>query len=133
MLVEDDENLRALIGQVLRENGYRVLTARNGPEALQLSQKHPGPIHLALTDMVMPIMSGSALARRLALQRPETKILYMSGYTDSAVAVQGVSAAEMIFLQKPFKADDLVAKVREALEPPPEESAGVNISSSTEA
>ncbi len=123
LLVEDDENLRALIGKVLKEGGYQVLTGRNGPEALSLSQKHRGPIHLVLTDVVMPIMSGTAMVRRLTAERPGTRVLYMSGYTESAVACKGVSTSEMIFLQKPFKSDDLVAKVREVLESRPAEEA----------
>ncbi len=126
LLVEDDENLRALIGKVLKEGGYQVLTARNGPEALNVSHKHRGPIHLVLTDVVMPIMSGTAMARRLAAQRPDTRVLYMSGYTESAVACQGISTSDMVFLQKPFKADDLVSKVREALETPPGETSRRN-------
>ncbi len=126
LLVEDDENLRALIGKVLKEGGYQVLTARNGPEALNVSHKHRGPIHLVLTDVVMPIMSGTAMARRLAAQRPDTRVLYMSGYTESAVACQGISTSDMVFLQKPFKADDLVSKVREALETPPGDTSRQN-------
>jgi PAS domain S-box-containing protein len=118
LLVEDDENLRALISKILTEGGYKVLTARNGPEALNLSHQHRSPIHLVLTDVVMPIMSGTALARRLMKQRPDLRVLYMSGYTESAVACQGISTSDLIFLQKPFKADDLVAKVRETLETP---------------
>jgi signal transduction histidine kinase len=116
LLVEDEEVIRNVIGEVLRSRGYRVLAAQNGPEALQLAARHPGPIDLMVTDVVMPTLSGPELARCLAPIRPRTGVLYVSGYTDQAVVRHGVLAAGSPFLQKPFSATALVQKVREILD-----------------
>ncbi len=118
LLVEDEENVRQLVRQTLEKNGYTVLEARAGAEATQLSAQHPGPIHLMLTDVVMPKMSGRELAERLALLRPGIKVLYMSGYTDNAIVHHGVLDPGTAFLQKPFTAADLGQKVREVLDSP---------------
>jgi PAS domain S-box-containing protein len=117
LLVEDEAGVRFIASQVLQEHGYTVLEARHGIEALQLSERHPGTIHLMVTDVVMPQMSGGELASRLATRRPGMKVLYMSGYTDDAIVRHGVSSADAIFLQKPFTAESLAAKVREVLGP----------------
>jgi CheY-like chemotaxis protein len=119
LLVEDEDMVRELARHILTENGYAVVAASHGEEALQLCKRHGGPIHLLLTDVIMPHgMSGRQLAERLALLRPEMKILYMSGYTDNAIVHHGVLDAGVNFLQKPFATDALVSKVRQALDTP---------------
>ncbi|MEW6386357.1 MAG: PAS domain S-box protein [Thermodesulfobacteriota bacterium] len=115
LMVEDDEVLRSVITKTLKKFGYRVLKARDGDEALSACQKHKGPIHLLLTDVVLPKMSGVELADRLKGFRPEMKILFMSGYTEDAMVHHGVMEASTPFLQKPFKPIQLAGKVREIL------------------
>jgi DNA-binding NtrC family response regulator len=117
--VEDEDMVRELARHVLTENGYAVLAAHHGEEALQLCERHGGTVHLLLTDVVMPHgMSGRQLAERLALLRPEIRVLYMSGYTDNAIVHHGVLEPGVNFLQKPFATDALVFKVRQALDTP---------------
>ncbi len=123
LLVEDDEALRALIGEILGGYGYVVLQA-SGPEpGLRTAQSHPGAIHLLMTDVIMPQMNGRDLAARLHAVRPDTKVLYMSGYTDEAIGHHGVISPGTHFLQKPFAMKALLRKVRTVLEDarPPEE------------
>jgi signal transduction histidine kinase/ActR/RegA family two-component response regulator len=116
LLVEDEEGVRELARDILRASGYTVIEARNGSEALQLSERHQGPLELLLTDVVMPRMSGRELAERLAPLRPDMSVLYMSGYTDDAVIRHGVLGADTAFLQKPFTPATLVQRVRETLD-----------------
>jgi signal transduction histidine kinase/CheY-like chemotaxis protein len=116
LLVEDDDAVRDLARDILQARGYKVLEARQGAEALRICEQHSGPIHLMLTDVVMPEMTGRALADRLAVLRPATKVLYMSGYTDNAVVHHGVLDPGTEFLQKPFTAAVLARKVREILD-----------------
>jgi PAS domain S-box-containing protein len=116
LLVEDAQRVRAVVREILEMSGYVVLEARHGAEALELSNQHPGVIHLLVTDVVMPQMSGRELAQRLATLRPELKVLYMSGYTDDAIVRHGVLAAGIAFLAKPFTPDALALKVREVLD-----------------
>jgi two-component system cell cycle sensor histidine kinase/response regulator CckA len=116
LLVEDEEEVRALARDFLRSTGYTVLDARHGGEALLACERHAGPIQLMVTDVVMPQMSGRELAERLASLRPKMKVLYMSGYTDNAVLRHGVLDANTTFLQKPFMLDALAWKVREVLD-----------------
>ncbi|MDE3118803.1 MAG: PAS domain S-box protein, partial [Nitrospirota bacterium] len=118
LLVEDEESVRALAREALEEAGFRVLDARHGSEALTVSRQHQGAIHLLLTDVVMPEMSGRVLADRLAPQRPALKVLYMSGYTDNAIVHQGVLDPGTHFLHKPFSPEALVRKVRAVLDLP---------------
>ncbi|HEV3513211.1 MAG TPA: PAS domain S-box protein [Candidatus Sulfotelmatobacter sp.] len=115
LLVEDAQPLRALAQLFLKENGYHVLTAADGAEAEQVAAQNPGPIHLLLTDVVMPGINGRVLAERLAPRHPDMKVLYMSGYTDSFIAGHGVLEAGTHLLHKPFTEEALVRKVRELL------------------
>jgi nitrogen-specific signal transduction histidine kinase/ActR/RegA family two-component response regulator len=118
LLVEDEEVVRNLVREILEGNGYTVLEARNGAEALDLGRRRKGPIHLLVTDVVMPKMSGRELAERLVTIHHETRILYMSGYTDGAIGQHGVLDPHTAFLQKPFSFDDLAQKVRKVLDAP---------------
>jgi CheY-like chemotaxis protein len=118
MLVEDDDSVRELVRNVLRDKGYRVLEASRGEEALELSELYAGRIDLLVTDVVMPQMSGCELAHRLVSSRPQVKVLYISGYTDNAAWYPGGLDAEGAFLQKPFTPEALARKVREVLGPP---------------
>lgn len=116
LVVEDDPAVRGLVHEALRLNGYEVLVARHGIEALLTGAKHMGQIHLLLTDVVMPQMSGPEVAEKLSGVRPEIKVLYMSGYPDHPVFSQGGVNRETVFLQKPFTPNVLTQKVREVLD-----------------
>jgi len=122
LLVEDEEGVRALARTVLEMNGYSVLEASAGDQALLLVQQHAGPIHLLMTDVVMPRMSGPQLAERLARLRPTARVLYLSGYTDDAVVHHGILGPDTPFLQKPFGPEALARKVREVLDATPEDA-----------
>jgi len=116
LVVEDEDGVRNLVRDILQTAGYTVLEARHGAEALDVSERHVGPIHLLLTDVVMPEMSGRELAQRLAILRPATKVLFMSGYTANAVVHHGVLDPDTDFLQKPITAAVLTRKVRQILD-----------------
>jgi signal transduction histidine kinase len=116
LVAEDEEDVRSLVVQILKRQGYKVLEAVNGGEALITCEKHKGKIHLLVTDVVMPGMSGRELTERLLVLHPEMKVLYMSGYTDDTVVRYGVLVGEINFMQKPFSVDTLTKKVREVLE-----------------
>lgn len=118
LVVEDEPGVRAVILRTLREQGYKVLEARHGLEALHLGTQPLEKIHLLLTDVVMPQVSGREVAENLTRIHPELRVLYMSGYTDDAVVRHGVLADGAIFLQKPFTPDVLASKVREVLDAP---------------
>jgi PAS domain S-box-containing protein len=119
LLVEDEEVVRNLVREILEGNGYTVLEARNGAEALELGRQHTSPIDLLVTDVVMPKMSGRELAERLVTIHRETRVLYMSGYTDGAIGQHGVLDPHIELLQKPFTFDALAQKVRKVLDAPP--------------
>jgi PAS domain S-box-containing protein len=117
LLVEDEEMVRKLASTVLQKNGYTVLEASNGEEALRIVQEQNGnPIHLMVTDVVMPGMSGRQLADRLLPLRPEMRVLYMSGYTDDAIVHHGVLDPGIAYIQKPFAPDAFASKVRQILD-----------------
>jgi len=115
LIVEDDDSLRKLAQKVLQQHGYRVLAAENGEDALKVSEAHDGSIDLLITDVVMPKMSGKETAERLQPLNPQMKVIYMSGYTDNAIAHHGVLAPGLNFLEKPFTPKGLARKVREVL------------------
>jgi two-component system cell cycle sensor histidine kinase/response regulator CckA len=115
-IVEDNEEVRKLAKRILAKQGYKVLEASQGNEALQICEKHKGPIHLMVTDVVMPGMDGHELANSLKIHHPETKVLYMSGYTDNAITHHGILEKGMNYVQKPFTVDGLLKKVREVLD-----------------
>jgi response regulator RpfG family c-di-GMP phosphodiesterase len=115
--VEDDELVRDLATRLLEQQGYRVLKASNGQEALHVAKEHPGEtIHLLLSDIVMPQMGGKELSDWLKISRPNVRVLYTSGYTDNAIVHHGVLAPGTHFLQKPFSLKTLSLKVREVLD-----------------
>ncbi len=118
LLVEDEEGVRDLARRILELKGYKVITASNPTEAAQVCERYEGPIHLLLTDVVMPTMSGPQLAEHVAFLRPGLKVLYISGYTDNAIVPHGILEEGVQFLQKPFTRDSLTRKVREVLEAP---------------
>jgi CheY-like chemotaxis protein len=115
LLVEDDDMLRNLLREALEREGYHVLDAPGPAAARRLAQSHTAPIQLLITDVVMPRGSGRELAELLSSDRPELKVLYISGYADSAVAGSGMRLADAAFLQKPFTPAALAEKVREVL------------------
>jgi CheY-like chemotaxis protein len=115
LLVEDEEALRELIQTVLTEQGYDVLPSLDPQHAEQIADRFDGEIHLLLTDVVMPGMSGRELAGRVSARRPEIRVLYMSGYTDNVISSGGMLERGLAFLQKPFSPATLVRKLREVL------------------
>ena len=129
LLVEDEEMVRSLACEVLRKRGYTVLESADCDEALRIAQQYDGAIHLVLTDVVMPQMSGQRLAEEVRLYRESIKILFMSGYTENAVQSRGVLSPGAGFLEKPFSAEGLIRMVRQTLAAPkqlePEKTATV--------
>jgi len=123
LLVEDEAEVRRLVASVLGRNGYRVLEAPDGAEAMQFAADHSGVIDLVVTDVVMPHMSGSELAKRLRAARPGIRILYVSGYTDDKLSEHVLQGRGIAFLQKPFTSSTLLWKLRQVLEERPDESA----------
>jgi len=118
LLVEDDYDVRELSRTFLLNYGYSVIEADNGETALQMCKQHKDKIHLIVTDVIMPQMGGRILANKIGTLYPETKVLYMSGYTDNAIVHHGVLQADVDFLAKPFSPDGLAKKVREVLDTP---------------
>ena len=116
LVVEDEDTVRLMIRQSLQLAGYSVLEANRGTEALQLAAQYSGPIHLLITDVVLPGISGRELAEDLIRQRPALKVLYMSGHMEDAVVRRGVLPAEVAFLQKPITVAALTNKVRQVLD-----------------
>jgi two-component system cell cycle sensor histidine kinase/response regulator CckA len=115
LVVEDEESLRSVTRDLLVQIGYNVIEANSGAQGLEIARQHHGPIHLLLSDVVMPGMNGPALARDLAELHPETKILYMSGYAGHTIDQHGVLESRVLLLEKPYTRDALTRKVRAAL------------------
>jgi len=116
LVVEDEEALREITREILTGQGYTVIEAPSGAAALKLAEQHTGPIHLLLTDVVMPGMSGRELAQNLAARQPAMKLLFMSGYTDDAIVRHGVLEEGTAFIQKPFTLASLTTRVRDVLD-----------------
>jgi CheY-like chemotaxis protein len=116
LLVEDEEEVRALTRELLEIDGYTILEAGSPEEALRLGTEHPGPIHLLITDVVMPQMSGPELARRLTAHRPGMNVLCMSGYPERTTVQRAEITADTAWLQKPFTPASLSAHVRQVLD-----------------
>ncbi len=119
LLVEDEDQVRLVASTILRKQGYRIFEARHAGEALLLCEGQSDEIHLLLTDVVMPRMSGPELAKRLVQIRPRMRVLCMSGYTDDSIVRHGVLQADIAYLQKPITPQTLAKKVREVLDAPP--------------
>jgi PAS domain S-box-containing protein len=116
LVAEDEPTVRKLAARILQRAGYNVLTAENGAEALRISDQHEGTIHLLISDLVMPQISGGDLFRRLSASRPQLRVLYVSGYTDPSLVEEGLLDAGEEFLQKPFTVEGLERKVRAVLD-----------------
>ena len=116
LLVEDEASLRELLREVLDANGYSVLVARDGAEALQIAAAHTGPIQLMVTDVIMPGMTGPSIVDLVAPTRPEMKVLFVSGYSDESVTRLGLAGPGRAFLSKPFGPEALLRRVRESLD-----------------
>ncbi|MEX2182704.1 MAG: ATP-binding protein [Gemmatimonadaceae bacterium] len=116
LIAEDETAIRTALSRVLHAHGYRVLEASNGGEALRIAGSESGPIHLLLTDVMMPGIGGKELVQRLLETRPKTRVILMSGYTDDAELRAALGAARFVFLQKPFAARQVVGAVRNALD-----------------
>jgi DNA-binding NtrC family response regulator len=115
LVVEDDPRLRVLDERILKRYGYRVLVAASAEDAVRIGADYPGPIDVILSDVIMPGGSVRTIGDWASEHRPETKIVYMSGYTDTAIVHHGVLEPGMNFLQKPFSPEALVRKIREVL------------------
>jgi two-component system, cell cycle sensor histidine kinase and response regulator CckA len=118
LLVEDEDGVRELVWKILTEHGHTVLEARHGRDALTVAADYAHPIHLLLSDVVMPEMGAGELADQLLAQRPDLKVLYISGYTSDEVVRRGISRKDAAFIQKPFTTEELMRKVREVLSAP---------------
>ena len=116
LVVEDEEGVRRLAERILGQHGYRVLAMPTPHDALESASRHDGPIHLLLTDVVLPEMSGKSLAERLIASRAALRVLYMSGYADDAIVHHGVLEPDTPFIQKPFAPAALLRKIRELLD-----------------
>jgi two-component system, cell cycle sensor histidine kinase and response regulator CckA len=115
LVVDDDPGVREVAARVLQRAGYAVLQAAEGAEALQVARAHAGRLDLLLTDVVMPGMNGRELGERMSQERPETRLLYMSAYTEDEVILRGIRVQEVGFIPKPFSLDGLQSAVRNAL------------------
>ncbi|MGC2695219.1 MAG: response regulator [Candidatus Angelobacter sp.] len=118
LLVDDEDSLRNVVVDLLRQLGYHMLTAASGPEALKLAREYPGKIDLLLTDVVMEPLAGPELAEELLRSRPDIKVVFISGYADSSLAPDGVLKPGAVLVNKPFTVKILSAKLREIMGSP---------------
>ena len=118
LVVDDEESLRAVVGDLLGQLGYNVLSASGGDEAMALAAEYSGKIDLLLSDVIMEPVPGPALAERLTAERPEMKVVFISGYADDSLAPEGVLKPGTVLVHKPFTIKILSAKLREVLERP---------------
>lgn len=116
LLVDDEESLRTVVVDLLRQLGYQVLSAASGQEALSLAEKHPSKIDLLVTDVIMDELPGPELAEILLSSRPDMKVIFISGYPEGSLAPNGVLKPGTILVQKPFSIKMLSAKLREVLD-----------------
>ncbi len=116
LVVDDEADIREMVRDVLEAKGYTVLEAGDGADALLVAGLYPEPIHLALSDVLMPTMSGPDMAEDLKAVRPDTKVVFMSGYTTEVMGQYGVLRSGAPFIAKPFSPDVLVRKLREVLD-----------------
>lgn len=116
LVVEDEAAVRTLAVRILTDNGYHILEASQGSEALRIAREFQGKIDIVVTDVIMPGMSGKAMVAQLEPERPDIKVLYISGYTDNAIVHHGILDSNVDFLQKPFSIEGLARKVREVLD-----------------
>ena len=115
LLVEDIDKLRALLSKILRLQGYTVLEAANGQEALALCQRQQLPIQILVTDMVMPHINGRKLAEKLWRRNPEMQVIFISGYAADSTTIEGIDELNIAFVQKPFNPSVLLEKVQQAV------------------
>lgn len=113
--IDDDDQILKFVSSAMQKAGYRVLTAVSGPEALMMVEDYQGPIDLVISDLIMPGIKGNDLAVYLKSKRPETKIIFMSGYAESVLEDYGIDQNEVVFLHKPFTLDTLFATIQNAL------------------
>ncbi|MDB5104531.1 MAG: domain S-box [Fibrobacteres bacterium] len=116
LLVDDEDYIRELVGAILAIEGYNVIEAGSGPQALKVAEAFPGKIHLLLTDVVMSPMTGSELVKHITPTRPDMKVLYISGFPDDAIVQYGIHQSQVSFLAKPFTPKALVQKIRSILD-----------------
>jgi CheY-like chemotaxis protein len=116
LLVEDDEDVKSLVEEMLEQHGYSTLETTDPAEAIVVCESHPGPIHLLVADVVMPKMSGPQLAEHLSRMRPDMKVLFISGYVENEATRRAVSAGRAAFLAKPFTPNEFMRKVREVMD-----------------
>jgi CheY-like chemotaxis protein len=119
LVAEDEDALREVTCRALTRNGYRVLAAASGPEAVRAARLHHGDIHLLLTDVIMPQMFGKEVVEAIRVLRPETRVLYMSGYSQRVLTSQGNLEPSVVLVEKPFSEHTLLDKIREVLDRPP--------------
>jgi DNA-binding response OmpR family regulator len=118
LMAEDEDDLRVITGRILTRAGYHVLTASGGAQAIHLAQNHPGPIHLLLTDVIMPKMTGNEVAARIRTIRPGIPVLYMSGYAEPVLTENGTLPDGVTIVEKPFTSHELLDRVRAFLHQP---------------
>ncbi|NNK00981.1 MAG: response regulator, partial [Desulfatitalea sp.] len=127
LVVEDEEQIMRLCQRMLERNGYTVIAVDKPGEAIVLCEKHPGPIHLLVTDVIMPSMDGKELNDRIKAMQPDVRTLYMSGYTANIIASRGIQAEGDYFIQKPLSPKAFLTKIREILDSQPAEKKGLGM------